>query len=265
MNIRDFQNSLRNHTVNKDNYQIATELVWHMTSADLKYIGGAQHYLSTYHSGFNETGILSYKFPCVLAGCTPDTISTVVPNTFVENKTFWSNEFNLTSTGNGPLQWILGAYGYGEHYNQPVDYDIPGSAFLNTWAIVLPYGQSTAPVNSIDYYNTVAHGQSYATFGQIDWKLTDTLKFTGGLRYTYDHKSGQESTRQLFASFPDPFGLATFRVFNLTPGTPGGFVGAPPVTKGVSAVTYDAATGIGYRNYNDHWSANTGTAVVCPP
>ena len=39
--------------------------------------------------------------------------------------------------------------------------------------------------------------QQAAAFGQVDWKLNDQIKLTGGLRYTYDEKHGQEEARYI--------------------------------------------------------------------
>ena len=37
--------------------------------------------------------------------------------------------------------------------------------------------------------------QSAAGYGQVDWKVTDTIKLTGGIRYTSDKKYGVEDYR----------------------------------------------------------------------
>ena len=49
--------------------------------------------------------------------------------------------------------------------------------------------------NNFLYFNNQpsVSDQSYAVFGQIDWKFTDTLKLTLGARYSYDRKYGTES------------------------------------------------------------------------
>ena len=51
------------------------------------------------------------------------------------------------------------------------------------------------PTNSVYNEYTTLTENSYAAFGQVDWKLTDTLKLTGGLRYTSDTKQGFEAFR----------------------------------------------------------------------
>jgi iron complex outermembrane receptor protein len=263
-NLREFQANQNGNAEDKDNYAITANLNWELPFAQMKYIGGFQHYYYEANSGFQPTGVVSFDYPCTSrpAGQTcaanPLVISSIVPNLYVEDKSFWSNEIDLTSKGTGPLNWIVGLYQYKEQYTQPVDYDIAGDTFLTPVTIPRTGGRLlSTPVRSIDYYNTFANGTSYAGFGQVDWKATDTLKFTGGLRYTEDHKFGTESTRQLFVSASTT--SATPSIFNLTPGA--GIVAAPPVTATTGPTTIDSQ-GIGYRNYNDTWNAVTGTAGV---
>jgi iron complex outermembrane receptor protein len=264
--LRKFQAVLPGNLQVKDNYTVTLEAAYHFDWADLKYIGGWQQYYLDIHSGFYNSGVQSYQYPCTTTGCTPLTFDFRVPYTWVEDKQFYSNEINLSSNGDGPLKWIVGAYQYREGYNQPVNYNLPYDSFMASTAVVLPYFESGAPQRSVDYYNTVANGTSYAGFGQIDWQATDQFKFTAGLRYTEDHKHGLEMTRQLYIT---PNTNGTVNIYNLTPGfagtiTPGGFglVAAPPVSKGVGSVMLDTSTGIGYRAYDDKWNAVTGTAGV---
>ena len=39
---------------------------------------------------------------------------------YEEKENWFSHELNLASTGDSPLQWIVGAYYYDENYTQPV-------------------------------------------------------------------------------------------------------------------------------------------------
>jgi iron complex outermembrane receptor protein len=269
INLRDFATNIPASAIDKDDYQIAGEAVWHLTGADLKYIGGFHHYYYDSKSSFQNTGVLTFSFPCfsyppgaapgygAFLGCTPQTYSAQVETHYVENKTFYSNELNLTSTGNGPLQWILGLYDYGEHYDQPVDYPVlgGGDAVLNT------IGTTANPTHSIDFYDTHLNINSYAVFGQVDWKATDTLKFTGGLRYTYDQKSGVEYTRQTYIY--DPGYGQYVSLFLTTPGAnPGYGYALPTPSAGTGAQAYNSVTGYAYRYLGAHWGAVTGTAGV---
>ena len=40
-------------------------------------------------------------------------------NLYAESRSLFSNEINLISTTEGPLQWIVGAYAYQENSKQP--------------------------------------------------------------------------------------------------------------------------------------------------
>jgi iron complex outermembrane receptor protein len=276
--LRKFQANQNGNAIDKDNYALTAQLNYELPFAQVKYTGGYQHYYYEGNSGFQPTGVTGYDYPCSgrpagqSCASNPLFISAIVPNLYIEDKSFWSNEIDLQSKGTGPLNWIVGIYQYKEQYTQPVDYDIPGDTFLPLIAIPREGGlTSTAPVRTIDYYNTVANGTSYAAFGQVDWKPIQTLKFTGGIRYTQDHKDGTESTRQLFVVANQASANPT--VINLTPGactgpvTPGVLCipnvtpAAPKITSSTGPTRIDA-NGIGYRSYDDTWSAVTGTAGV---
>lgn len=88
----------------------------------------------------------------------------------------WSHELRLVSTGDGPLQWQVGAY-YFDEQNE-----------------LLTYFQSYAPtvVNPplnrfVFSYDVVA--RSKAAFGQASYAVTDTVSVTAGVRYSDDFKS----------------------------------------------------------------------------
>src|SRR6185436_3856871 len=63
--------------------------------------------------------------PAALAGCiTSSAPFTIYPNWtahYNESRSFFSNEVNFISTGDGPLQWIGGLYAYQENSQQPVE------------------------------------------------------------------------------------------------------------------------------------------------
>jgi outer membrane receptor protein involved in Fe transport len=76
-----------------------------------------------------------------------------------------TQEVRLASNGDGPLSWQVGGF-YFES-----DFDVTSEAFPNP-----------APV-------TVNHtNEAWALFGQVSYELTESLRVTGGLRYTDDEK-----------------------------------------------------------------------------
>ncbi len=125
---------------------------------------------------------------------------------------FFSNEVNFISTGSGPFQWVAGAYQFFQHYRQPVTAENGSQPQLESGIDCLVGGGNPAYPGGITraparrrihvrrwYFNNqpTVSDQSYAVFGQADWKFTDTLKFTGGLRYSWDRKYGTEAVRLL--------------------------------------------------------------------
>jgi iron complex outermembrane receptor protein len=83
----------------------------------------------------------------------------------------YSVEARLGSATDGPLKYTLGVY----YYNNA------GDGF---------YAADFGPVVE-QILHTVAHtsDESAAAFGQATFSVTDTLRFTGGLRYTYERKT----------------------------------------------------------------------------
>jgi iron complex outermembrane receptor protein len=252
-------------------HNIQAQATWHGPGVDLKYIGGYHDYSYVLRSDFDNTALLSYQIPLnatalcrFVPGCQPLTIQPNVISVYQEKKKFWSNELNLSSAKDGPVQWIVGVYQYEEHYTQPVTITEPDVVALAT-----PSGAPANPQRIIYYTNQTMGTITNAAFGQIDWNLTSQIKITGGLRYTLDKKKGTEEGR-LFcygcAATVDPRNLGTLTpVLDITTST---FSGVPPVgstqaQKGVvgPAVT-DPFTGIRRRGLADSWDAWTGTLGV---
>lgn len=105
----------------------------------------------------------------------------------------FSQEIRLASDGGSPLNYVVGAYyfwqvirgdgksAYGPAaalWNRPPTSPIP----LEVWQAALDGFEA----NSTSDPRT----KSYALFGQLDWKFTDRLTLTAGLRYTHEKKSG---------------------------------------------------------------------------
>jgi iron complex outermembrane receptor protein len=180
------------------------------------------------NAGNNATCNLVGGEPCL-------TIFPTVVTNYVQSDAWYSHEVTLASTGNSPLQWIGGLYYYHETFSNPVTADMPGQSQVgtpyyvglntvlpnlsgsacapgavspadpycpagshSTAAPTNPFGLLAAPGNpnrSLYNSNYLFFSDSKAVFGQLDWKITDTLKLTGGLRYTSDHKWGTEYER----------------------------------------------------------------------
>ena len=109
-----------------------------------------------------------------------------------------SQEFRLASNGDGPVGYVLGVYYFRQVITgRPISIYGPQAAY---WLIGPTTGAAATPVpgNLLDGYGQDGHTRfatdSYATFGELNWKPIDRLTLTGGLRYTIEHKVGDYST-----------------------------------------------------------------------
>ncbi len=286
-NVRTFDADFKSNSSQDQNIALATQMTFHGPGFDVKYLGGFQRFLYDLTDPYvNAPGvsssIQSYQLQgpaapagfCLLnfgatnpAGCTQNlTINSAHDLfTFVENEYFFSHELNISSTTNGPVQWIFGLYYYHEHYQQPIFVDDPSQAqvaspvFLNANFTLSPAPPN--PTRGVFEENTNLTEDSYAAFGQVDWKITNTIKLTGGIRYTRDHKYGGESNRTiLFANDQLGLGVASFGAntpafdFSACPTNP------PPPYPGAGACSIDPVNGGAVRSLDAWWDAVTGTA-----
>jgi iron complex outermembrane receptor protein len=282
---RKFASNVKNTVSLDDTYDVAWNLSYHFDGADLKYIAGGSNYHYTLVSdvaGNNGSSITSFNInpapfnpalpisaqpcPATNAGggsCPGLTIFPTTIQTYEENFHNFSHEVNLSSSGNGPFQWLGGLYYYREGIIQPVSIAQPQQTQL-----VTPSGASQNLQNRTYDDRPDVHDESYAVFGQIDWKFADTLKATLGLRWSHDHEFGTESLRSVcFGPTACLGGLAPQLLGPFTPaidvtqaiaftggvpagvvpnGKPGGFTFSPD--------------GFATRNYDISSQATTGTA-----
>jgi len=129
-----------------------------------------------------------------------------------------------------------------------------------------------------DLYNTNYHIQdeSKAIFGQVDYKITDTIKLTGGLRYTSDHKWGDEEYRLVTfgGSVGSFYGTALAPLVNPAYNGLTGFPTTPAIDltsllcatvgmgPGAQSKCTVGANGIASREIGGTSSATTGTAGI---
>jgi iron complex outermembrane recepter protein len=94
------------------------------------------------------------------------------------------HELQIKPLDGGPLDWIAGAFFYQEDNSMRFDVDlgddrglVPGEADAGD----MRYAQS--------YLQPHRRLGAWAGFGQVTWHAADTLRFSGGARYTHDTKS----------------------------------------------------------------------------
>jgi iron complex outermembrane receptor protein len=204
--------------------------IHHFDGFDTKYVGAYSqyHYALTTNNFLNgESSITQYQIPIapLAAGgecatlnflhaigspfgvpCGPLTVDPSSRFTYDTQTDWWSNEITFTSTTKGPLQWIGGLYQYQETDNNPeTAYDPHQAQLANPLFIPgLGVGPAANPHHylfDLDYQDDI---QSYGVYGQLDYKITPTIKLTGGLRWSDDIKSVTEEAR--FVAFGDLFG-----------------------------------------------------------
>jgi iron complex outermembrane receptor protein len=204
-NIREFAHSIPTDITVNAAFAFNFHFIHHFDGFDMKYVGGyAQYHYNLANSNYfnnDNSSITQYQIPAA-PGVTP---LTVFPNQNFqyETQTSWySHELDFSSTTNSALQWIGGVYRYDEiddnlsaasNYQQPQMED----PLLNIGQgdAILPGTPLPNPTRDSVFLKYEDHIMSSAVFGQLDWKITDTLKLTGGLRYTYDQKGAGEQTR----------------------------------------------------------------------
>jgi iron complex outermembrane receptor protein len=234
----------------RGNHLVTLQVTHDLGFAELKYIGGFQQY--NYQTG-GDYDATNRTDPITVAG---------VPGIFVdyttdfnEHKKYYSNEINLTSKDNGgPWQWILGLYQYHENYAQQIQLGDPQQTqlaaplyFLGINAATGAPNLAAAPANPTRNFvdqNATLTSDAYAVFGQATYKFTDAWSVTGGLRYTWDKKSGFESQRLVLFSPAGPFGPVLGGAFAFDVSSD-----MDPSTPGVQ----------NFRSLKDSWGALTGT------
>ena len=185
----------------------------HFDGVDVKYVGGYSqlHYGLTTNDFLNgESSVTRYQVPITPGGqcdtlnyyygpgaCAPLTVYANQVYGFATRTAWYSHELTASSAGRGPLQWIAGLYYYDERDDNPQYEAAPQQAQLNNPVDLV--GNPAAPNRGgrdlfIDYQD---HIQSWAGYAQLDYRLTDTIKLTGGLRYTYDRKTAVEEARYI--------------------------------------------------------------------
>lgn len=160
-------------------------------------------------------------------------------------------EWRFASNFNGPFNFLLGLYhleyaDMNAEYNVVSDgaFDFPGIILGPTYAAD---GYVLAPT-LFDSDNRHYYLNSNAIFGEVYYNITDDLKFTGGLRYSNDHKNFMSKSTAL----DDPIPIGDTTTPSVNPNCP------PPL----GGDLLNVCNSQGYVLQNASFSAYTGHAVL---
>ena len=110
-----------------------------------------------------------------------------------------SQELRIASNGEGAFNYVAGLYYFRQVLTgQPNSVYGPYGA---PWLIGPTTGSNATPVpaNLLDGYGQTGDTRfatnSYAAFAEVNWRILPSLTLTGGVRYTYEAKEGDYSTR----------------------------------------------------------------------
>jgi iron complex outermembrane receptor protein len=247
--------------INLESNTYTLETVLHLDSFDVKYIGGMTYYDYRLQTDLDGT---SRQAPFFLPGVPAQRYFPRRNNQYQEEVWWFSNELNFASTGDGPVQWLLGLYQFREGSN----YTLSDARYPDNPGFENPTLFSTNPATQLNpaapnlerryaYGSSENVSKSYAVFGQVDWQVTEELKATAGLRYTYDQKRSFESAR-LFCLYTAtcPISRVTGRAVDVTAVAAPGTSTDPAVY--LPAFT-DPTTGLRHRGLKESWDAISGT------
>ncbi|MDH7973573.1 TonB-dependent receptor [Sphingomonas sp. AR_OL41] len=120
----------------------------------------------------------------------------------------YSQELRVASNGEQTLSYVGGLYFFRQRViGRPISVYGPLATY---WLLGGP--SAALPANLLDGYGTDGRtdfqSNSYAAFGEVNWRPVARLTLTGGLRYTYEDKKGSYAT----FTFGGPAGLTTAQI-----------------------------------------------------
>jgi iron complex outermembrane receptor protein len=254
--------------INLESSTYALQTTLHLDGVDVKYIAGMTYYdyrLQTDLDGTSRQAAFFLPIPArgpttaLIPGQTTNALLFPRQHNQYEEEVWWfSNELNFASTSDGPVQWLVGLYQFREGSN----YTLSDARYPDDSRFERPTTQTGVSVagNAERRYalgTSENVNESYATFAQVDWQATSTLKATAGLRYTYDRKRSFEGAR-LFCIYTAscPISTLTNRPVDITDAAAPGTSTDPSIY--LPAFT-DPTTGIRHRGLKNNWSGVTGT------
>lgn len=241
------------------------EAVYETDWFDIKYTGGYTYYDYVLYGDADGTPVTSVTYNAIGPGaaavpaCAPvvgfptsiapacafttqqKTIRPDVLNVYEESRSLFSNEINLISTTDGPLQWIFGLYQYQENSDQPGQAQYLQDEPLADFYLDTSLGVVANPDRMLQLFRNVSLFNAYGVYGQVDYAFNDQWKLTGGLRWSQDTKESKEE------AFLACYIICGLDYFNYT-----------RIAYGARADGFDSR-GVAYRRLEGDWEATTGT------
>ena len=165
--------------------------------SDLETIGGYMR-IDWDFDGFRATSITAYdKFQRAMTGDDDGGPSAISHNFYRHETRTFSEEIRLTSTSEGPWEWIVGGYYATE--------ELPSTNAYEFFGFV-----------TYQYYDQ--ESDHFAAFANLGYQVNDLIKVYGGLRYTRDEIEIHHNSDLFDPPYPIGFGTG-LSVFD--PGTSG--------------------------------------------
>ena len=165
--LPDIRDTYRDVTANNETeaWGIGAEITWDLGSVEIKSLTSYREDENRYQVDFDLTEINAGGF-----------------NDPITDSEFFQQELQVSSTGDGPLSWVVGAFLFDDETLH--DYPFPFS-----------FGQFVVGPTIGGTYDTVfIHGYSnidtfaWALFGQASYRLNDHLRAHVGIRYSDEEK-----------------------------------------------------------------------------
>ena len=227
----------------------------------------------------NAAGVCSA--PNFLIPASGQTLYPRLVNQYNEEPSWFSNELNFASTGDGPAHWLVGLYQFREESNYtPTDARVPDDARFEHPRIAASGAAAAAnPTRAYAVATSKTRSNSYAVFGQTDYDIGEQFVLHAGLRYTWDKKTVVEGARLICIAAPSPacpaivsqltggapldftqlaVGTSTLQPATLN-GQPNPNAGKPFDASQIVNPFYDPTTGFVYRVLQQDWSGWGGT------
>ena len=147
-----------------EDYGFGAEIIWNLGAMEFKSLSSYREYDQTWALDFDVSELnLIFSAPS-------------------ESSESVLQEFQLASTGDGPLEWLVGAFLFFEEPEQDFRL-IFGAVPLGGTALAAGglYDRGIADVTRVET-------EAYAVFGQFSYSFSEQWRATLGLRYSYEQK-----------------------------------------------------------------------------